>query len=86
MFICGTIDAKDLRVIVGPWSLLLTHKEGIMSSAQREKNGKKSGVAVQKERHELTGARDNFVYAFSEGRVVRVARKDWAALYTHLSS
>lgn len=57
-----------------------------MSSTQREKATKKRGVAGEKRWHERTGARDGFVYEFSEGRVVRVARKDWAALYTHVSS
>jgi len=30
--------------------------------------------------------KNGFVYAFAAGRVVRVARKGWAALYTHVSS
>ncbi len=46
-------------------------------------------IETSKVRHgkeEVTGwVRDDYVYMSLEGKVIRVGRKDWAALYTPVS-
>jgi hypothetical protein len=59
------------------------HEEATVNSTRIEKTRETRAIAEEAhERRELAG-RDNYVYTFDEGKVVRVGRKDWAALYAH---
>jgi hypothetical protein len=59
------------------------HEEAVVNSTQIEKTRETRTTAEEARKRRESAGRDNYVYTFDEGKVIRVGRKDWAALYAH---